>query len=93
MVSRRNVDVITGDWLSGMNIAWNVIKKVKQPELGYEEEFYTQSTEFVDEIAERSIKVTTSSSALNALALGLKVEQLCTSRNTNLIVAKVIEMT
>jgi hypothetical protein len=90
MVSHGGVDVITGDWLSEMNIAWNAIKKANHPDLGYEEGFYSQLTECIDEIAKKSIKVVTNAGALNAPALSLKVEELCKSRNVNLKVATVI---
>lgn len=39
MVKRGSVDVITGDWLSQMNLVWNTIIKQKDPDLGYEEGF------------------------------------------------------
>ncbi|GAQ04013.1 hypothetical protein ALT_1334 [Aspergillus lentulus] len=34
-----NVDVIVGDWISKMNIAWNAIAKAGDASLGYEAGF------------------------------------------------------
>lgn len=42
MVRSGNVKVITGDWLSEMNIAWNAITQAGEvdPDLGYENDFF-----------------------------------------------------
>lgn len=91
MVREGNVDVITGDWLSEMNIAWNAITKADNPELGYEIGFYTQLTECIDEIVEKKIKVVTNAGALNSPALSAKIEELCRSRgHDDIIVATVV---
>jgi hypothetical protein len=91
MLREGEVDVITGDWLSEMNIAWNAITKAENPDLGYEIGFYDQLMECMDEIVEKSIKVVTNAGALNAPALTAKIEQLCKSRgHTDVVVATVV---
>ncbi|OQO06222.1 hypothetical protein B0A48_08810 [Cryoendolithus antarcticus] len=57
MVREGDVDVITGDWLSEMNIAWNAIAKAENPDLGYEIGFYDQLGECREEVAARKIKI------------------------------------
>ncbi|KAK3062645.1 hypothetical protein LTS18_003639, partial [Coniosporium uncinatum] len=56
MARTGNVDVITGDWLSERNMAWNAITKAENPELGYEIGFLNQLEESIDSIVERRIK-------------------------------------
>jgi len=85
-----NVDVITGDSLSEMNIAWNAMTKAENPDLGYEVGFYTELTECIDEIAEKDIKVVTNAGALNAPALSRRVEELCKERGLSLTIATVV---
>jgi len=80
MVRDGNVDIITGDWLSEMNIAWNAIIKKGNPELGYEAGFLTQLGDCIDEIVAKGIKVVTNAGALNTAALAKKVEALCKER-------------
>jgi hypothetical protein len=77
MVHEGDVDFITGDWLSEMNIAWNAITKAEDPDLGYEAGFYNQLSECVNDIVERGIRVVTNAGALNAPALTTKIEDLC----------------
>jgi len=78
MVRSGNVDVITGDWLSEMNIAWNSIAmKEIGPHVGYENGFYVQLEECIDDIVSRNIRVVTNAGALNPLALVDKIRQLC----------------
>ena len=91
MVRDGNVDVITGDWLSEMNIAWNAIAKKENPQLGYEVGFLDQLEDCIDDIVARGIKVITNAGALNTLALTQKVEELCRERgHNNVIVASVL---
>lgn len=91
MVADGTVDVITGDWLSEMNIAWNAIKKQEDPESGFEDGFYTQLEQNLDDIVAKNIKVITNAGALNTLALTRKVRQLCDSRShQNVVVAAVL---
>ncbi|RSL93963.1 hypothetical protein CEP52_012925 [Fusarium oligoseptatum] len=60
MVRSGNVNVITGDWLSEMNIAWNAITKQEvDPDLGYENGFFEQLDECLDDIMQRDIRVVT----------------------------------
>ncbi|OAL26523.1 hypothetical protein AYO20_10092 [Fonsecaea nubica] len=81
MVESGGVDVITGDWLSEMNIAWNAItKRDVDPDLGYENGFYLQLEECLDQIMERDIKVATNAGALNTMSLFRKVQALCVER-------------
>lgn len=81
MVRSGDVQVITGDWLSEMNIAWNAIaKRDVDSNLGYENGFYEQLEECIDDIMARDIKVVTNAGALNTLALYDKVKQLCKQR-------------
>ena len=70
MVASGNVDVITGDWLSEMNIAWNaIVKRDVDPDLGYEDGFYMQLEECLDDIMSQDIKVVTNAGALNTESL------------------------
>src|SRR5689334_4458796 len=90
MVSDGTVDVITGDWLSEMNIAWNAIVKQKDPDLGYEGGFYSQLEQCLDDIVAKDIKVITNAGALNTASLTRKVRELCEAKGYgNLIVAAV----
>jgi hypothetical protein len=91
MVAEGSVDVITGDWLSEMNIAWNAIIKQDDPELGYEPGFLRQLEECLDEIVRKDIKVITNAGALNTPALTRKVRELCVTRGyEDLVVAAVV---
>ncbi|KAJ4149181.1 hypothetical protein NW754_000621 [Fusarium falciforme] len=81
MVRSGNVNVITGDWLSEMNIAWNAITKQEvDPDLGYENGFFEQLDECLDDIMQRDIRVVTNAGALNTEALYRKVRALCEKR-------------
>ena len=81
MLRSGNVDVITGDWLSEMNIAWNsIVKQEVDPNLGYENGFFEQLEECLDGIMERDIKVVTNAGALNTAELYRKVQKLCQDR-------------
>ncbi|KAJ5375742.1 hypothetical protein N7517_007748 [Penicillium concentricum] len=71
-----NVDVIVGDWLSEMNIAWNAIAKDQDPSLGYGPDFLTQLSESIDIIVEKGIKVITIAGALNTPALAARVQEM-----------------
>ncbi|KAF5723331.1 transcription activator acu-15 [Fusarium mundagurra] len=92
MVRSGNVHVITGDWLSEMNIAWNAITKQEvDPNLGYENGFYEQLDECLDNIMQRDIRVVTNAGALNTDALYDKVRALCEKRGyADCVVAKVL---
>ncbi|KAF2096430.1 DUF1446-domain-containing protein [Rhizodiscina lignyota] len=91
MAANGSVDVITGDWLSEMNIAWNAIIKQEDPDLGYETGFLTQLEESLDDIVQKDIKVVTNAGALNTPSLVRKIRELCTARGySNLVVAGVI---
>lgn len=91
MVKDGNVDVITGDWLSEMNIAWNAITKKNNPELGYEAGFLTQLESCIDEIVGKKIKVVTNAGALNTPVLTRKVEELCKRKgHQNIVVASIV---
>ncbi|THX27691.1 DUF1446-domain-containing protein [Aureobasidium pullulans] len=90
MVREADVDVITGDWLSEMNIAWESIRKAEDPELGYDVGFLRQLTECLDDIAERETKIITNAGAMNAPVLARKVEELCQSRGHDLVVATIL---
>jgi hypothetical protein len=92
MVRTGNVDIITGDWLSEMNIAWNAITKAANPSLGYEAGFLTQLSTCLEEIVERKLKVITNAGALNTAALKQRVEELCQERGLGdkVVVASVV---
>lgn len=91
MATNGSVDVITGDWLSEMNIAWNAIVKQDFPDLGYETGFLTQLEESLDEIVRKDIKVVTNAGALNTPSLAQKVRELCTARGyPDVLVAAVV---
>lgn len=92
MVRTGNVNVITGDWLSEMNIAWNAITKQEvDPNLGYENGFFEQLDECLDDIMQRDIRVVTNAGALNTDALYDKVRDLCEKRGYgDAIIAKVL---
>ncbi|KFY85775.1 hypothetical protein V500_08144 [Pseudogymnoascus sp. VKM F-4518 (FW-2643)] len=89
MVDTGSVDIITGDWLSEMNIAWNAITKASNPSLGYEAGFLTQLSTCIESIAEKKLKVVTNAGALNTAALKDEVEALCAERGLDLKVAGV----
>lgn len=91
MVREGDVDVITGDWLSEMNIAWNAITKAQDPCLGYEVGFLEQLTECIDDVAAKHIKVVTNAGALNPVALSDRIAELCHARKLHdLVIATVI---
>ena len=91
MVTTGNVDIITGDWLSEMNIAWNAITKRDNPELGYEGGFLSQLEECIDDIVAKGLKVVTNAGALNTAALTRKVEELLINKGHNrFVVASVV---
>lgn len=90
MVQHGNVDVITGDWLSEMNIAWNAIVKKQNPDLGYERGFLEQLEECLDDIVAQDIKVITNAGALNTRSLTREVRKLCKSRGYEVSVAAVL---
>ncbi|KAH0285483.1 DUF1446-domain-containing protein [Aureobasidium namibiae CBS 147.97] len=90
MVREADVDVITGDWLSEMNIAWESIRKAEDPELGYDVGFLRQLTECIDDIAEKKIKIVTNAGAMNAPVLARKVDELCKTRGHDLVVATIL---
>ncbi|KAJ5414227.1 hypothetical protein N7509_000854 [Penicillium cosmopolitanum] len=77
MAQDGNVDVIVGDWLSEMNIAWNAIAKAQDPSLGYEPGFLMQLGESIDLIMESKIKVVTNAGALNTEALAKEARDMC----------------
>lgn len=89
MVEGGFVDVITGDWLSEMNIAWNAITKASNPALGYEAGFLAQLETCIEKVAEKKLKIVTNAGALNTAVLKEKVERLCDARGVGLKVAAV----
>ncbi len=90
MAISGDVDVITGDWLSEMNIAWNAIK-AENPELGYEAGFLTQLEESIDDIVSKGIKVITNAGALNTTSLTVKVEEMCKRKgHEKVVIASVV---
>lgn len=90
MVAEENIDVITGDWLSEMNIAWNAITKKEDPDLGYENGFFMQLEECIDDIVAKGIKVIANAGALNTMALTKKVRDLLNSRGHNQVVTAAV---
>ncbi|KAL7892227.1 hypothetical protein HDV64DRAFT_273550 [Trichoderma sp. TUCIM 5745] len=81
MLRSGNVHVITGDWLSEMNIAWNAITKQEvDGSLGYEDGFYQQLEECIDDIVAKDIRVVTNAGALNVMSLYNKVKRLYKER-------------
>ncbi|KAB8263106.1 hypothetical protein BDV32DRAFT_156623 [Aspergillus pseudonomiae] len=91
MAQHGNVDVIVGDWLSEMNIAWNAITKSKDPDLGYESGFLSQMSDCLDIVAAKDIKVVANAGALNTSSLMQKVCALCKERGYDqIIVASVL---
>lgn len=91
MVQSGNVHVITGDWLSEMNIAWNSITMQEvDPNLGYENGFYEQLEECLDDIVARDIRVVTNAGALNPRSLYAKVKRLCKQRGHESVVVAVV---
>lgn len=77
MAQYGNVDIIVGDWLSEMNIAWNAIAKSEDPQMGFESGFLSQLSDSLDIIAEKNIKVITNAGALNTSSLMNRVLKLC----------------
>lgn len=90
MAAHGEVDAIVGDWLSEMNIAWNAIAKLQDPDLGYESGFLTQLSESLDSVVKNGIKIVTNAGALNTPSLTRKVRELCKSRGyDHLVIASV----
>ena len=74
-----------------MNIAWNAVTKLNNPDRGYEEGFLTQLAECLDVILSNRIKVVANAGALNTPSLGRKAQDLCQDRGSqDLVVATVI---
>ncbi|RAQ71000.1 hypothetical protein COH20_007403 [Aspergillus flavus] len=91
MAQHGNVDVIVGDWLSEMNIAWNAITKSQDPDLGYEPGFLAQLSDCLDIVVAKDIKVVANAGALNTSSLMQKVCALCKERgHSKVIVASVL---
>lgn len=92
MMTSGDVDIITGDWLSEMNIAWNAITKQEvDSSLGYENGFFVQLEECLDLIIEKGVRVITNAGALNTDALYEKVLRLLDQRGYgDVVVAKVL---
>jgi Acyclic terpene utilisation family protein AtuA len=91
MARDGNVNVLVGDWLSEMNIAWNAISKSQDPKSGYEFGFLSQLTDCLDDIVERDIKVITNAGALNTPSLAKEVAMLCEQKgHGHVIVAQVL---
>jgi hypothetical protein len=91
MVENGDVDIITGDWLSEMNIAWNAIAKFSDPSLGYEVGFLDQLSQCIDSVVSKGMKVITNAGALNIAALASKVEELCRrTGHEQVVVAQVV---
>lgn len=80
MACDGNIDVIVGDWLSEMNIAWNAIAKAQDDQVGFEQGFLDQLGSCLDVVVQRGIKVVSNAGALNTPALAAKVEGLCRER-------------
>ncbi|KAM0268899.1 hypothetical protein ACHAQH_009872 [Verticillium albo-atrum] len=80
MVRSGNVEIITGDWLSEMNIAWKITKRDVDPNLGYEQGFYDQLETCPGDIMTRDIRGIVNAGALNTTALFEKVKALCKKR-------------
>jgi hypothetical protein len=91
MAERGNVDIITGDWLSEMNIAWNAIAKSEDPSLGYEVGFLEQLSQCIDSVVSKGMKVITNAGALNTAALASEVQKLCQKTgHDKVIVAQIV---
>ncbi|KAG9256621.1 uncharacterized protein F5Z01DRAFT_671873 [Emericellopsis atlantica] len=91
MVSSGHCDVITGDWLSEMNIAWNAITKQEvDPDLGYENGFYVQLEDCLDDIVRGGIRVVTNAGALNTESLYIKVKTLLEARGYGHVVVAAV---
>ncbi|KAE8141287.1 hypothetical protein BDV38DRAFT_279190 [Aspergillus pseudotamarii] len=91
MAQHGNVDVIVGDWLSEMNIAWNAITKSQDPDLGYELGFLAQLSDCLDIIVTKAIKVVANAGALNISSLMRQVCTLCKEKGqSQVIVASVL---
>jgi hypothetical protein len=91
MARDGDVDVIVGDWLSEMNIAWNAITKSQNPDLGYEVGFLNQLADSLDMVVAKGIKVVTNAGALNTAGLARKVEELCRERgHKDVLIASVL---
>ncbi|KAK9447747.1 uncharacterized protein V1518DRAFT_420313 [Limtongia smithiae] len=85
-----DIDAITGDWLSEMNISWNAIEMRSDPTSGYDAGFLRQFTESIDLIHERKVKIVTNAGALNPSQLVLEIRALCKQKGyTDLKVAQV----
>ncbi|KAK9452664.1 DUF1446-domain-containing protein [Dipodascopsis uninucleata] len=90
MLENADVDAITGDWLSEMNIAWNAIEMKTDPLSGYDKGFLRQFKESIDLIYAKRPKIVTNAGALNPAQLVNEIKALCTEKKYDLKVALVL---
>ncbi|KAL3441780.1 hypothetical protein BJX65DRAFT_288063 [Aspergillus insuetus] len=90
MAAHGSVDVIVGDWLSEMNIAWNAIAKAENPNAGFERGFLDQLATCLDQIVHGGIKVITNAGALNTPVLADEVARLCAESGLDHVVVAAV---
>ncbi|MNF97225.1 hypothetical protein D3C84_800450 [compost metagenome] len=57
LLSETQVDAVTGDWLSEINLATLALQKKEDPHLGYEGVFYDCLALAIDKVAQDKVKV------------------------------------
>ena len=89
LLSETQVDAVTGDWLSEINLATLALQKKEDPHLGYEGVFYDCLALAIDKVAQDKIKVVSNAGGLNPQALSQKIQQLVDTNGHALKVAYV----
>ncbi|KAF4437160.1 DUF1446-domain-containing protein [Fusarium austroafricanum] len=80
IVREGPVDVVTGDYLAEVNIAWLALEKQNDPAKGYDGNFLRQlDRETAHIIADKGIKVIHDGGALNPMGLAQKCRELLES--------------
>ncbi|KAF5625192.1 duf1446 domain protein [Fusarium tjaetaba] len=80
IVREGPVDVVTGDYLAEVNVAWLALEKQNDPAMGYDGNFLRQlDRETAHIIADKGIKVIHDGGALNPKGLAQKCQELLQS--------------
>lgn len=90
MVEKEEIDAITGDFLSEMNISWNSIEMQSTPSSGYDKGFLNQFEQSVDAIAAKCVRLVTNAGALNPTELARRVKEIVAKHGKDLKVSVVV---
>lgn len=87
LLSETKADVITGDWLSEINLATLALEMQADPSLGYERAFYDCLALALDEVVKGKVRVVSNAGGLNPSALCTLISRLVEERGYNLQIA------